>query len=79
MENSIAQVRANAVLIQTENGQISIVGTDDGTIIHADEIDGQLVGSAISHNGYANLNTNIKPGSIAIIKIGDRSVKVVVK
>lgn len=79
IENSIAQVRANAVLIQTENGQISIVGTDDGTIIHAYEIDGQLVGSAISHNGYANLNTNIKPGSIAIIKIGDRSVKVVVK
>lgn len=79
IENSIAQVRANAVLIQTENGQISIVGTDDGTIIHAYEIDGQLVGSAISHNGYANLNTNIKPGSKAIIKIGDRSVKVVVK
>ena len=75
----MAQVRANAVLIQTDNGQINITGAGNGTKINAYDIDGNQVGSTISHNGYANLNTNIRPGSIAIIKIGDKSMKVVVK
>ena len=79
ISNSVAQVRAHAVLIQARDGQITITGTDDGTKICVYEIDGHQVGSTISHNGYANLNTNIRPGSIAIIKIGDKSMKVVVK
>ena len=79
ISNDIFQVRAKAVLIQPMDGQIAISGIDDGTKIYAYEVNGIQVGSAISHNGYANLNTNMKPGSIAIIKIGDRSVKVVVK
>lgn len=79
ISNSVTQVRAHAVLIQARDGQINITGTDDGTKICVYEIDGHQVGSAISHNGYANLNTNIRPGSIAIIKIGDKNMKVVVK
>ena len=79
ISNNLAQVRANAVLIQTDNGQINITGAGNGTKINAYDIDGNQVGSTISHNGYANLNTNIRPGSIAIIKIGDKSMKVVVK
>ena len=79
ISNNMAQVRANAVLIQTDNGQINITGAGNGTKINAYDIDGNQVGSTISHNGYANLNTNIRPGSIAIIKIGDKSMKVVVK
>jgi hypothetical protein len=38
-----------------------------------------LAGEAVSRNGYATVNTNLQPGSVAIIKVGDRSVKVVVK
>lgn len=79
ISNSVTQVRAHAVLIQAREGQITITGTDDGTKISVYEIDGHQVGSTISHNGYANLNTNIRPGSIAIIKIGDKNMKVVVK
>lgn len=79
INNSVAQVRAHAVLIQARDGQITITGTDDGTKICVYEIDGHQVGSTISHNGYANLNTNIRPGNIAIIKIGDKNMKVVVK
>jgi len=36
-------------------------------------------GFAISHNGHASITTNLQNGSIAIIRIGDRSIKVVVK
>lgn len=42
-------------------------------------INGTEAGAAVSRNGQAVVGTNIKPGSIAIIKIGDRSVKVVIK
>jgi aspartate 1-decarboxylase len=79
LSDDIAQVRAKAVLIQSMDGQIAISGIDDGTRIYAYEVSGQQVGSAISHNGQANLTTNLKPGSIVIIKIGDRSVKATVK
>lgn len=77
--DDIAQVRAKAILIQSMDGQIAISGIDDGTRIYAYEVNGQQVGSAISHNGQANLTTNLKPGSIVIIKIGDRSVKATIK
>ena len=36
-------------------------------------------GSAISQSGAATINTNLQPGSVAIVKIGQKSVKVVVK
>lgn len=79
IENGIAQVRANAILIQTDNGQINIAGTNDGTKIYVYGIDGQQVGSSMSYDGQASINTNLQSGSIAIIKIGDRSVKVVIQ
>lgn len=77
--DDIAQVRAKAVLIQSMDGQIAISGIDDGTRLYAYEVNGQQVGSAISYNGQANLTTHLKPGSIVIIKIGERSVKAIIK
>ena len=77
--DDIAQVRAKAILIQSMDGQIVLSGIDDGTRIYAYKVNGQQVGSAISHNGQANLTTNLKPGSIVIIKIGERSVKAIIK
>lgn len=79
IENSIVQVKANPVLIQANNGQITVSGVDDGTMVSAYGVNGLQMGSAISHNGRANLTTNLKPGKIVIIKIGDRSVKATIK
>lgn len=79
LSDGITQIHAKTLLIQTENGQISITGTDDGTKINAYEINGTQIGSAISYNGHATLTTNLKVGSIVIMKIGDKSVKVAIK
>lgn len=79
IENSIVQVKANPVLIQANNGQITVSGVDDGTMVSAYGVNGLQMGSAISHNGRANLTTNLNPGKIVIIKIGDRSVKATIK
>jgi hypothetical protein len=79
LSNDVAQVRANAVLLQAENGHITITGVNDGTIISVFDINGIQVGLTTSRNGQANIPTNLRSGSIAIIKIGDRSVKVAIK
>lgn len=79
INNSVAQVRANAILIQTENSNINITGIDNGTMVSVYGINGQQIGSAVSHNSNVNIVTNLHPNSIAIVKIGDKSIKVVIK
>lgn len=77
--DGIANVPANAVMIQSAGGVLSVQGADDGTQVSAYAINGTQVGSVISQNVRAVINTNLKAGSIAVVKIGNRSVKVVVK
>lgn len=77
--NGVTQLRANAVLIQAEDGRIIVNGTDDGTNVSVYSTNGLLNGSTISRNGSATVTTNLQVDSVAIVKIGDKSVKVVVK
>ena len=76
---SISQVPAQAVLIQSHDGVLTIQGADDGQQVRVYCINGTEAGTAVSSNGQAQVNTNLPAGSVAIIKIGDRSVKVVIK
>ena len=79
INNGIANIPANAVLIQSEGGSIKVQGVDDGTQVNVYSTNGTQAGSAISQSGAATINTNLQPGSIAIVKIGQKSVKVVIK
>ena len=77
--DGVSQISSRAVLVQSEGGIISLQGVDDGTQISAYTVDGVLAGTTISRNGGALLNTNLLPGTTAIIKVGEKSVKVVMK
>ena len=77
--NGIAEVAARAVLVKTSNGFLTVEGLDDQTQVWVYTVDGKQAGSATSHAGVANVATNINPGSIAIVKIGEKAMKVVVK
>lgn len=77
--SSAKSANVNPVLIQANNGIITVEGADDGERIHVYTPAGSQEGSAISQNRLATINTHIKPGDIAIIKIGSRAVKVVMK
>ncbi len=77
--SSAKSANVNPVLIQANNGIISVEGAEDGERINVYTPAGSQEGSAISQNRLATINTHIKPGDIAIIKIGSRSVKVVMK
>ena len=77
--NGVAQIAARPVLVKTDNGFITVEGVDDRTNISIYTTDGKQVGSAISQNNIATIATSIQPGSIAIVKVGDKAVKVVMK
>jgi len=77
--NGIANIPAQAVLIQSEGGSIKVQGCNDGEQVSVYSINGSQAGSAISQGGAATINTNLQPGSVAIVKIGRKSVKVVIK
>ena len=77
--NGVAQIAARPVLVKTDNGFIMVEGADDRTNVSVYTTDGKQVGSAISQNNIATIATSIQPGSIAIVKVGDKAVKVIMK
>ncbi len=78
-ETGIELPYSDYLTIQSDGGMLTIQGADDGTKVGVYNINGTLAGEGICRNGCATVNTNLQPGSVAIIKIGDRSVKYVVK
>ena len=77
--DGVAQIAARPVLVKTDNGFITVEGVDDRTNISIYTTDGKQVGSAISQNNIATIATSIQPGSIAIVKVGDKAIKMVMK
>jgi len=77
--NGVAQIAARPVLVKTDNGFITVEGVDDRTNVSVYTTDGKQVGSTISQNNIATIATSIQPGSMAIVKVGDKAVKVVMK
>ena len=77
--DGVAQIPSKAVLIQSEGGILRVDGVDDGTQIAVYTPDGKQAGSAVSRNGAALVGTSIQPGNTAIVKIGEKSVKVIIK
>ena len=77
--DGIAQIFSKAVLVQSEGGILKVEGIDEGTSVSVFTPDGKQVGFTVCRNGAALISTNIQLGNTAIVKIGDKSVKVVVK
>ena len=77
--NGVADIPANAVLIQGEGGTIKVHGCNDGEQVSVYSINGTKAGSAVSENGSATINTTLQPGNVAIVKIGEKSVKIIMK
>ena len=75
----VAEVRANPVLITSNGGILSLTGVPAGTNISVYNLSGQMVGSATATAGATQISTTLGNGEVAIVKIGSRSVKVMVK
>ena len=79
IESAIANVRANPVLIQSNGGVLNISGVNDGTDIVVYSVSGQMVGTSKAKGNQTSVFTNTQKGEIVIVKIGDKSVKVVMQ
>ena len=77
--DGVTQIPSKAVLIQSEGGILKVEGVNDGTQVSVYTLDGKQAGNAVSRNGAALVGTNIQPGNATIVKIGNKSVKVLVK
>ena len=67
------------VLISTHNGLITVKGELDGEPVAVYTADGKLLGSDSISGGQATISTSLNTGSVAIVKIGQRAVKVVMR
>ena len=79
ISEGIAQIAARPILVKADNGFITVEGFDNRTNVSIYTTDGKQAGAAISQNNVATIATSIQPGSIAIVKVGEKSVKVVMK
>ena len=75
----ILTIPSHPVLISTQGGTITLSGLAEGTEIAVVTTGGTAVTTATATNGTATLATNLTAGSIAIVKIGNYSIKVAIK
>ena len=73
------QLHALPVLIQAEDGQFSVEGAPEGTKVAVYDANGMELGAAVSRGGKTLVPARLPQGSIAIVKIGERNVKLAVK
>ena len=78
-ETGITQVSAKAVLIQSNGNILSVSGAEHGTDITVYNAAGQRVGSANASSTKTDISTSLRSGDVGIVKIGDKSVKVLMK
>jgi len=67
------------VLISANNGLISVKGELDGEPVAVYTAEGKLLGSGTISGGLATVSTSLGAGAVAIVKIGQRAVKVVIR
>lgn len=75
----VAHISSNAVLIQASEDEIMVSGLDNGTPITVYDINGRQAGSGVSYGSTASIPATLTSGSIAIVKIGQKSIKVSVR
>ena len=77
--NSVANVRALPLLIQSNGSTLIISGAEVGTTISVYDTSGRMVGSTLASADTTTIDTSLRSGEIGIIKIGERVIKVMAK
>jgi hypothetical protein len=73
------RVNTNAILVQNAGSVITISGIADGNDVAVYNISGQLIGQGKATGNRAEISTGLTSGDICIIKIGDKSVKYILR
>lgn len=73
------RVNISAILVLNTGGAIAISGVADGNDVTIYNISGQMIAKGKASGNHVEIGTNLSSGDICIIKIGDRSVKYLLK
>lgn len=73
------EVPSIPVLITSNGGMLTVTGIEEGTEVSAFSADGKKIDSVYSTSNTVTLNASSVLGNIAVVKVGDKSVKVMVK
>ena len=75
----IAKIPGSSVVLRSKNGEITVEGLADGQKVSIHTYGGMLIGTATTVDGKATINTSLTPGSIVIVRVGNKTVKYVVR
>ena len=75
----ILTIPSKPVLISTQGGTITLTGLAAGTEVTVYSTAGTQLATAIAESGATTLTTSLAAGAVAIVKIGDNTVKVAIK
>ena len=73
----IINIPAKAVFVTSNNGTINICCSLEGENVAVYSSDAMCIGSTTIENGCASIQSGLSKGNIAIIKIGEKSIKVI--
>ena len=76
---AVTEVRAYPVLIQSRDGDILISGISSGTDIKVFNLAGMIVGTGTSTGTVTTIRTNLKKNETAILKIGEKTIKTIIR
>ena len=75
-ESSVISVEAAPVLIQANGGNLTINGVAKGCEIVVYTLNGTEVTRTTATEGSTTINTGLQSGTVAIVKLGNKSVKI---
>ncbi len=73
------EIAAVPVLVKSRGGVFTVEGIGDGTEVKVYTTGGMLVGSATAVDQTATISTSLTPGTVAVVDLGKKAVKVVVR
>lgn len=73
------KIEAKAILVQAHDGTIRISSAEPGTVIEVYNVAGIKIASVNSQHGTTQIATTLNTGDVSIVKIGKRTVKVVMR
>ena len=74
----IINIPAKAVFVTSNNGTINISCSLEGEVVELYTSDAMYIGSTTIENGCATIQSGLSKGNIAIVKIGEKSIKVII-
>ena len=77
--SNLTQIKSTPILIKSNDGKVIINGAKNGTQIDVYDINGYNLGTTVANGNEVVINTTLSKNDIAIIRIGKKYLKIVIR